>query len=126
MLCSEEVRRPLQRPITFLLTGDVQHVNHIGVRARGQCLGCVLCHPAAEGYSPYAAETFGEASHHGEVQRHQLYRQFGFADADGELGSRRKRTQNSTPSVPPGVEALKSGRNRVRKVKIRSACDSAP
>src|ERR1035438_2517329 len=29
MLCSEEVRRPLQRPVSFLLTSEVQHVNHI-------------------------------------------------------------------------------------------------
>ena len=31
----------------------------------------------------------GRAHHHGNVQRqHQLYRQFGFADTDGELGNR--------------------------------------
>ena len=30
MLCSEEVRRPLhQRPVSFLPTSEVQHVNHI-------------------------------------------------------------------------------------------------
>jgi hypothetical protein len=29
MLSSEEVRRPLQRPVSFLLTSEVQHVNHI-------------------------------------------------------------------------------------------------
>ena len=29
MLRSEEVRRPLQRPVSFLLTSEVQHVNHI-------------------------------------------------------------------------------------------------
>jgi len=29
MLCSEEVRRPLHRPVSFLFTSEVQHVNHI-------------------------------------------------------------------------------------------------
>ena len=29
MLCSEEVRRPFQRPVSFLLQSEVQHVNHI-------------------------------------------------------------------------------------------------
>jgi hypothetical protein len=29
MLCSEEVRRPFQRPVSFLPTSEVQRVNHI-------------------------------------------------------------------------------------------------
>jgi hypothetical protein len=29
MLSSEEVRRPLQRLVSFVLTSEVQHVNHI-------------------------------------------------------------------------------------------------
>ena len=29
MLCSEEVRRPLQRPVKLLLTSEVQNGNHI-------------------------------------------------------------------------------------------------
>ena len=29
MLISEEVRRPFQRPVSFLLTSEVQHVNRI-------------------------------------------------------------------------------------------------
>src|ERR1700690_402144 len=44
MLSSEEVRRPFQRPVSFLLTNEVQHVNHIdrssgAVSARWRGLG---------------------------------------------------------------------------------------